>query len=105
MKYIAIILPTIVAILEIIADILFKEWAIHAKKIPLFSGIILYVLATFAWAFSLKYQGLVRAVLIFGIITATVAILIGIFIYKEQASPLNILGIILGIISIILLEI
>lgn len=104
MKFFFYILIFIVAILEIIGDIFFKEWTIQNKWPLLFAGVFSYLLATTAWAFSLKYSELFKAVLIFGIITTVAGIIVGLFIYKESVSYYGVAGIILGIISIILLE-
>jgi len=105
MKYFFIVLIIFVTILEIIGDILFKEWSIHSKKYLIILGTLFYTLATLVWAFSLKYQNLSKAIVIFAVLTLIVGALVGVFIYKESLSTLNIIGIILGLASIILLEI
>ena len=63
------------------------------------------MVATTFWAFSLKYQGLAKAVVIFGVLTLIIGVLVGVFIYKEELTYLNITGIIFGLACIILLEI
>jgi multidrug transporter EmrE-like cation transporter len=105
MKYFFIFLVIIVAILEVVGDILFKEWTIHDKKFLLVIGVIFYMAATIFWAFSLKYHNLSKAVVIFAVITLIVGVLVGVLIYKENLNALNIIGILLGLTSIILLEI
>jgi multidrug transporter EmrE-like cation transporter len=99
------LLIIVVAILEVIGDILFKEWTIKSNTWLLISGIISYMVATTFWAFSLKYQGLAKAVVIFGVLTLIIGVLVGVFIYKEELTYLNITGIIFGLACIILLEI
>ncbi|OHA46182.1 MAG: hypothetical protein A2541_00665 [Candidatus Taylorbacteria bacterium RIFOXYD2_FULL_36_9] len=105
MKLFFIFLVIVVTILEILGDILFKEWTIHNKKLLLITGVISYMIATIFWAFSIKYQNLSKAVVIFAVLTLIIGVLIGVFIYKEELTSLNIIGIILGLASIILLEI
>ncbi len=100
-----IYLVTIVAFLEVIGDILFKEWSIHSKNYLLILGILAYMAATLFWAFSLKYQSLSKAMVIFAVLTLIVGILVGVLFYKEDLSTLNIVGIALGLGSIVLLEI
>lgn len=95
----------VVAIFEVIGDILFKEWTIKNNTWLLISGIIFYMLATTFWAFSLKYQELAKAVVIFGVLTVIIGVLVGVFLYKEKLTSLNILGVTLGLACIILLEI
>jgi multidrug transporter EmrE-like cation transporter len=105
MKYFFILLVIIVAILEVAGDILFKEWTIKNNNWLLFLGVLFYMVATTFWAFSLKYQGLAKAVVIFGVLTVIIGVLVGVLIYKEQLTSLNIIGIILGLACIALLEI
>ncbi len=105
MKYFFILLVIIVSILEVIGDILFKEWIIKNNKYLLIIGIIAYLAATTFWAFSLKFQNLSKAVVIFGVLTVTIGVLVGVFLYKEPLTSVNIIGIILGLVSIFLLEI
>ena len=95
----------IVAVLEIGGDILFKEWTIQHKNYLLVFGVLLYMAATIFWAFSLKYQHLSKAVVIFAIITLIVGALVGVFVYKENLTTLNMAAILLGLASIVLLEI
>ncbi|MEI7480104.1 MAG: SMR family transporter [bacterium] len=99
-----IYLVTAVAFLEVIGDILFKEWSIHNKNYMLVLGILAYTAATLFWAFSLKYQSLSKAMVIFAVLTLIVGILVGVFFYKEELSALNIVGIVIGLTSIIFLE-
>jgi len=94
-----------VALLEVFGDILFKEWTIQNKKILIFFGVILYMIATLLWALSLKYQNLSKSVVIFALLTLIIGVLVGVFVYKETLNITNIVGIFLGLASIFLLEI
>lgn len=94
-----------VAVLEVMGDILFKEWTIQHKNYLLVLGVILYTAATIFWAFSLKHQSLSKAVVIFAVLTLVVGALVGVLFYKEELTVLNIVGVILGISSIVLLEV
>ena len=105
MKYFFIFLVIIVSILEVVGDILFKEWTLKNTKLILIFGIIAYLAATIFWAFSLKFQNLSKAVVIFGVLTVIIGVLVGVLLYKEPLSAINIIGIILGLACIILLEI
>lgn len=105
MKSFFLILIAVVTIFEVAGDILFKEWSIHNKNYLLIIGIFLYMCATTFWAFTLKYQDLSMAVVIFGVLTVVVGALVGVLLYHEQLSTLNYIGIVFGIICIILLEI
>ena len=61
--------------------------------------------ATVFWAYSLKYQDLSKAVVIFAVITLIVGASVGVFVYKENLTILNIIGVLVGLVSIVLLEI
>lgn len=104
MNNIFIVLILAVALLEIGGDILFKEWVIRNDALFIILGVILYMLATIVWAFSLKFQNLSRAVVIFAVLTLIVGVLVGVFIYKEDMTVLQIVGVICGLASIVLLE-
>ncbi len=105
MKIFFITLVIVVAILEIVGDILFKEWTIKHQNLLLVLGVISYTVATLVWALSLQYQDLSKAIVIFAVLTLVVGVFVGVFIYKEELTTLNIAGVILGLLSIILLEI
>lgn len=104
MKIFFIVFIVLVAILEIGGDILFKEWTIQHKNYLLIFGVFLYMVATMFWAFSLRYQNLSKAVVIFAVLTLIVGTLVGVLVYKEELTPLNIVGILLGLTSIVLIE-
>lgn len=91
--------------LEVIADILFKKWAIQNKNLLLIIGLFLYFLGTCFWAFSLKYEFLSKAISIFTVLNLIIITLAGLIIFKEDLSLTNKIGITFGIISVILIEI
>jgi multidrug transporter EmrE-like cation transporter len=91
-------------IFEAVADILFKYWSINTKNIFLVGGVVLYSIGTIIWAFSLKYKYLSKAIIIFTVLNLIVVVLIGIFIFKEGLSLTNKLGILLGVVSVILIQ-
>ena len=105
MNYIFVGLMILVAIVETIGDILFKFWAIKEKNIFLVIGVVLYMIATIIFAFSLKYEALSKAISIFSILTIILVVLAGFFIFKENITYLQKIGILLGIIGIVLIEI
>lgn len=91
--------------LEVVGDILFKKWAITNKNTLLLIGLLFYFAGTAFWALSLKYEFLSKAIIVFTIFNLIIVILAGTIIFGEKLSVLNKTGILLGIISIILLEI
>ena len=99
------ILILIAVALEVLADILFKKWAIVNQTSLLIAGLVIYFVGTMAWAFSLKYEYLSKAITIFSILNLVAIALVGVFLFKEDLSWINKLGLATGIISVILLQI
>jgi multidrug transporter EmrE-like cation transporter len=103
-KIIFFILLAAGILLEVAGDIFFKRWALQSKTIILVIGALLYFTGTIFWAFSLKYETLSKAGVIFMLANIILIALAGTMIFKENLSLINKIGIALGIISIILVE-
>lgn len=104
-KLVFLILITFAVAIEVVADIFLKKWALENRSLLFFAGIIIYTIGTIFWAISLKYELLSKAVSIFTILNFIAVVLVGIFIFKEDLSLVNKIGIVLGILSLILIEI
>jgi multidrug transporter EmrE-like cation transporter len=105
MKVIFILLLLGGVLLEVVADIFLKKWSIENKALLLALGLALYIASTVAWAYSLKYGFLSKGVAIFTILNLILVVLAGVFMFNEQLTLVNKIGIGLGIASIIFLEI
>ncbi|OGH84995.1 MAG: hypothetical protein A2493_02710 [Candidatus Magasanikbacteria bacterium RIFOXYC12_FULL_33_11] len=92
------------AVLEIIGDIFFKKWSIENKSILIWIGFLVYFAGTVFWAFSLKYEVLSKSISIFTILNLVILTLVGVIFFKEDISFLSKIGILLGIVSIIFIE-
>ncbi len=90
--------------LEVVGDTLFKKWSIENNNILLITGLFIYFIGTIFWAISLKYEFLSKSISIFSILNLIVIVLIGVIIFKEDLTFLNKVGIGLGIISILFIE-
>lgn len=90
--------------LEILADIFFKQWADLNRTWLLILGLALYSAGTVFWAFSLRQETLSRAISIFTLTNLIIITLVGVYFFKEDLSLLNKVGILLGIASIVLIE-
>lgn len=91
--------------LEVGGDIFFKKWAIGGKGLVLLIGLLAYFIGTIFWAISLKYEFLSKAISIFTILNLIVIILVGVIMFKEDLSLVNKIGMVLGVLSVILIEI
>jgi len=85
-------------------DIYFKKWSLESKNALLIIGLLIYFIGTIFWAISLKYEYLSRAISIFTILNLVVVSLVGVLYFKENLSLLNKIGISLGILSVLLME-
>jgi len=104
LKFTFWLLVFVAVMFEVVADILFKKWSIENKNILLAIGLAIYFVGTIFWAVSLKYEHLSKAIAVFTILNLVILVLAGIILFKENLSLANKIGIILGILSIILIE-
>lgn len=97
------ILPlSLLIIFECIADIFAKNWSLKGGWLLVFLALLSYVIANTFWLFALKNgSGLGKGAIIFSIATAVVAIIIGVLFYKEDVSRLQMVGIFLGLLSLV----
>lgn len=103
-KYVFYALILIAVALEIFADILFKKWSIGSRTAFLAVGLAIYFIGTVFWAYSLKYEQLSTAIVIFTVLNLVIISLVGVLYFGEKLSLANKIGIGLGIVSVILVE-
>jgi drug/metabolite transporter (DMT)-like permease len=96
------ILPLSLLILfEALADIFAKEWSLHGQWWRAIAAIGAYVVANTFWLFALKNGlGLARGGIIFSVACAIMAIGLGLWLYREEASKTQIAGMCMGVISL-----
>ena len=104
-RYIFLLLIILAVALEVAADVLFKKWSQGNKNYWLIAGLVIYMIGTAFWAYSLKYGHLSKAISIFAVLNLIILVLVGVLVFKEDMSLINKIGIILGIMSVILIEI
>ena len=63
--------------LEVVADVLFKKWAIKGESLLLALGLVLYFAGTVVWAYSLKYEYLSKAITIFTVLNLILVVAAG----------------------------
>jgi len=89
---------------EAIADIFSKEYSMRGTWQYWILAIVGYIIANAFWLFAIRRgSGLVRGAILFSVGSALVAILIGLIGYHEKISKIELVGIGMGIISIILI--
>jgi multidrug transporter EmrE-like cation transporter len=89
---------------ELAADVLAKQFALSGKLVFGILSISGYVFANIAWLISLRSGGtLSKGSVIFSALSGVIAVVIGLFIYHEKASPYQLIGMALGIAAIVFL--
>ncbi len=88
-------------IFELIADVLAKQWSLH-KGYALAAGALLgYLIGNSFWLFALKNgSGLARGSVLFSVASGIMALILGVVLYKEELTRIQITGLVLGLISI-----
>ncbi len=104
MKYLSLALIVIAVVFETVADVLFKKWSIENKSTILWGGLALYFIGTLIWAYSLKFDYLSKAITVFTVLNLIAVITVGILFFNESLSLINKVGIGLGILSVLLLN-
>lgn len=103
-KWIFFGLIAIAVAFEIVADVLFRKWAIENRVLLLGVGLALYFIGTLFWAFSLKYEVLSKSIVIFTLINLIVGVGVGLFYFKEELSLVQKFGVGFGMVSVALIE-
>lgn len=89
---------------ESLADVIAKEYSLYGGKIRWLGAIVGYVVANAFWLWAIKSgSGLARGAILFSVASAILATIIGIILYKENLNKYQLLGIVIGIISLILI--
>ena len=92
-------------LLEVVGDVFFKKWSTDSKNILLYIGLLIYFIGTIFWAISLKYEYLSKAISVFTVLNLVIVVLVGVLYFKEDLTLINKIGIGLGILSVVLIEI
>jgi drug/metabolite transporter (DMT)-like permease len=89
---------------EFMADVLAKQWSLHRGFVLAGGALLSYVIANSFWLFALKNgSGLARGAVIFSVASGVIAVVVGLFLYKEEVTRMQAVGLVLGLISIALI--
>ncbi|MBW6442438.1 hypothetical protein K0A97_01485 [Patescibacteria group bacterium] len=100
----ALILLLIGAIVLTAGDLFMKKWVNTNTQIFYFVGLVAYLIGLNFLAQSFKFKNIAIASVMLVIFNIIILSLVSWFYFKETLSPLQIAGIILGIIAVIFLE-
>jgi len=90
--------------MELVADIFAKLWGDGGRWFFWVGAITSYIIANIFWLYSLRSGGsLGRGALIFSVASAVGAIMVGMILFKEKITHLQLVGCCLGIAAILCL--
>jgi multidrug transporter EmrE-like cation transporter len=104
MKIIFLALIAIAVALEVFGDFLFKKWSLGNESTLLYIGLTTYFVGSIFWAFSLRYEYLSKAISAFTILNLLIVALVGVMYFKEDLSLINKVGMAIGVLSVIMVE-
>ena len=105
MNYIGIILLLIGGIILTAGDILMKKWVANNNYLFYILGMLIYLVGLNFLAQSFKYKNIAVASIIFVLFNIITLSVFSWVYFKETLSIAQIIGIILGLISVIVLEV
>lgn len=89
---------------ELVADVLAKSWSIRSGWVLATGALLAYTLGNTFWLFALRNgSGLAKGSVIFSIVSAVIAIGLGVLFYKEDISKVQLIGVALGLLSLVLI--
>ena len=95
----------LLVVFELIADILAKQFALNGKLIFAVLSLLGFIAANTAWLISLRTGAeLGKGAVLFSVLSAAGAVLIGLLVYKEKTGPYQLVGLALGIAAIAFLS-
>ena len=99
------ILPlALLVFFEFIADIFSKEYSLHQTWWFWGLALLSYIIANIFWLSAIKNgSGLARGAILFSVGSAVVATIIGLLIYHEKTNAIQLVGMLLGLCSLVLI--
>lgn len=99
------LLPLSILILfELIADIVAKKWSLVGGSLLAAGALAAYLAANTFWLFALHNgSGLGRGAVIFSVVSALLAVVIGVGMYNESITRMQTIGFVFGIASLVLI--
>jgi multidrug transporter EmrE-like cation transporter len=104
MNPIAFILLFVGGIILTVGDIFMKKWVGTNNYYFYFAGLVIYIVSLNLLAFSFKYKNIAVASIIYIIFNIVTLSIVSWFYFKETLNTMQMVGITLGLISVIVLE-
>lgn len=89
---------------EVVADIFAKEYSLKGTWYFWLAAILSYIVANVFWLWGIKSGSeLARGAIIFSVGSAIAAVIVGVVFYHESVSKIQIIGMVLGALSLALI--
>lgn len=85
-------------------DIVMKEWTVTDKRTLYLAGMLVYLVGLNFLARSYRYENIAVASLVFVILNIVVLALVSYLLFGEGLSPLRLVGMGVGLLAIVILE-
>jgi multidrug transporter EmrE-like cation transporter len=105
MNWIPFVLLGIGGLILTVGDIVMKEWVVTNKSYFYVIGMVIYLVGMLFLAQSFKYKNIAVASVIFVLFNVITLSIVSWFYFNEKLSSLEMAGMVMGLVSIILLEI
>ncbi len=97
------VLLCLAAISVVTGDVLAKYWSTNVKSVFYFAALVAYAFSGFFYIPTLLREGLVVTSVVWSILSIIGFLAVGIILFKETLTPLQIAGVVLGILALIIL--
>jgi multidrug transporter EmrE-like cation transporter len=96
-------------VLEGSADLLLRKWGLDraaggGRWVFFALSLAVYMGGAVCWGLSLQYREVSRGIVAFAVLNVLAVAVAGVFLYGEELSPVNRVGIALGLCSLVLVE-
>jgi drug/metabolite transporter (DMT)-like permease len=100
------IFAILATLLIAVGDIAIEYWSLGqaTRNMFLTGGLFLYAIGTLFWVFTLKSEYISKSISILTVLNLVICVLAGVFLFEEQLSLINKIGIALSVTSVILIS-
>lgn len=100
-----IVLLLLGAVCVAAGDFFGKSWSLDQRNTLYFVSLAAYALSAVFYLPSLLKEGLVITTVIWSILIILVSVFIGLVLFRETLSPLRMIGVLIGLVSLVILNI
>lgn len=92
------------ALLEVAGDVTLKYWALSHRTALMIFGLGIYFAGSIFWAYSLWYESLSKAIIVFTLSNLLIALAVALLVFDETLTHKQMVGVGLALVAIFLIE-